>query len=117
MRTPSFLIPGMRCLCHNLKEIEFRGPWIRSLMKRGLQGLLFVLFHKNINTCITSEIRDSSSSKRFYKHLLIYMHSTGTHSTDANVFIFPDGKTEGEEGRERFVQLQRKVDIRGRAGF
>lgn len=45
------------------------------------------------------------------------MHSTGTHSTDANVFIFPDGKTKGEEGREWFVQLQRKVDIRGRVRF
>lgn len=43
------------------------------------------------------------------------MHSTGTHRTDANVFIFPDGKTEGEGGRAGFVQLQRQVDIRGSA--
>lgn len=118
MRTPSYLISGMRCLCHNLKEIELHGLWIRSLVKLGLWGLLgFVLFHKNITKGIKSEIHNSSSSYLFYKHLLIYMHSTGTHSTDANVFIFPDGKTEGEDGRERFVQLQRKVEIRGRVRF
>lgn len=78
---------------------------------------VFVVFHKNINKGIKSEIRNFSSSNHFYNHLLIYMHSTGTHSTDANVFFFPDGKTEGEEGKERFVQLQRKVDIRGRVRF
>lgn len=43
------------------------------------------------------------------------MHSTGTHRTDANVFIFPDGKTKGEGGRAAFVQLQRKADMGGRA--
>lgn len=118
VRTPSYLISGMRCLCHNLKEIEFHGLWVRSLMKLGLRSLLFFgLFYKNINKFIKSEIRNFSSSYHFYKHLLIYMHSTGTHSTDANVLVFPDGKAEGEEGRERFVQLQRKVDIRGRVRF
>lgn len=48
---------------------------------------------------------------------MIYMHSTGTHDTDANAFIFPDGKTKGEEGRERFVLLQMRVDSRGRVRF
>lgn len=75
------------------------------------------LFHENTNKCNKSEVWNFSSSICFLKQIMIYMHSTGTHDTDANVCIFPDGKTEGAEGREWFAQLQRRVDSSGRVRF